>query len=743
MRRTHGLANDLASTERTARRRAGRSKQTRSILAMIVLFGLLAVLAGPSLLCHSSLPHSWVATAASEAGWEVDFESLEIGWITPLRITGIKSHGLAANTAFQIDQCQTELTLMNVWAGEVQSGQFGPIDVRGVRAEIHVANQWSSLEADLSRILDQPANGPELTPIGEVRFQDVQCTITDDVTAASWMVTQSHGEAVLNRESIEIDVSGLITQPNGNDGALAAKIWQHRGVENGVRVDLSMDTLPMSTLDLVQRRFPQSQLPTRVTGDVSGQVSAEIQSGASDVNLSLTQMRVQNLSAFDPVTGQRVWQNQLATLDGHLRWRPGRVMARDLSTQADFGVASIHGGFPDSLASDNGRPNPLAWLDDVDAIAEIEIDLPRLHAAFPDVLPLRDDVRVSAGRMTATIKPETHSEESDRRNAAGRTVADNRIVSEKRRRKLTLRSSVIEAEVPIVEANLQTTRSRPIRIAPVDFVALVSSNSQSLRAERFRLDSSFAMVEGVGELSSGNAKIQADFGKLSRVLGPLLKGDGLNIDGRIDGSVQWDAEPGGIWRLRGDGRGTDLVLVTPDGSPLEQKSLLGRVDLVGHWQPGRNGSAGSLDQLQTGKLELTGDGLDATIDLVQAVREFDATRLLPLRIRSRGRIEALATMISPWLPDSLRGVRGGYDFVARGEVSGAGSARLPALDGSLTSLEVPTTSSKFRQDQIKFHFDGDAIVPQNDVLMRSFTVAGESASAAIQGQWIDGVADME
>ena len=103
------------------------------------------------------------------------------------------------------------------------------------------------------------------------------------------------------------------------------------------------------------------------------------------------------------------------------------------------------------------KSNPLVWLDQVDATANVEIDLPRMQAALPGLLPVREGAVLNRGVVRASIVPMNLN---DRRETV-------------RRRRFIMQSDAVEA----------TADGKVIQIAPMDATAIVASDTTQLRAE--------------------------------------------------------------------------------------------------------------------------------------------------------------------------------------------------------------------------------------------------------------------
>ncbi|KLU05929.1 hypothetical protein RISK_001780 [Rhodopirellula islandica] len=708
---------------RTRSRRQGRLQRKRTLVLVLLAFVILGVGALPSLVSHSPMGRSFLVRTLEKYDLDASADSLQIGWLTPLQIQGLHVVGRFGQSEIIVDELQTSISLSDLWSGEPQAGQFGEVLVRGVQLSCTVENGTTSLEDDLATLL-APSNEPSaFVPQGIVKLQDVAVLATDAETNQTWTLSQSHAEAILDASWLDVTFDGVLSQPGGGDGSVAGhvKLAMDATAESTaaeqLSVEIDADSLPLSVLALAQRRFPGSELPTAITGDLSGQTQLTL-TGTGEPNVSLRQLNVRNLVASDSKTGRKLWDNELATFDGDLQIRGGRVSARQINAKTDFASVQMNGSFPDSVSLAGNTTNPLAWLNQVDATVTVQVDLPRLRRALPELLPLRNGVTLVDGIVEARIEPIAGGGAS----AIGGGNA--------RRRRLMIRSGIIQAQ----------SQGGEIRVAPIDVLAVVASDTQRLFAEQFELDSPFAVVNGQGDLRSGSANVDINFGKLARILRPLIDLDDRRLEGNVQGGLQWNAQNDGTWRLRGDGRMTGLAIELTPGQSFQPSSLQSQLDITGRWQAS---GGGRLAELISGKLNVLGNGLEADVELVQAISALDVDRLIPLRMSGQGQLNAIAQTLAPWMPAGYESLQGGFRFNARGGLSQSGAALLESMDAQITQLEVPMSDQIWEQQLVKLHFDGKASYPQQDVIIRSLTVAGDAASAAIQGEWIGGMTDIE
>ena len=197
---------ERSQRQRTRRRRDGRSR--RRHLYLTVGLGILAllVLAAPSLVSHSSIGRSLLIHELAGYGFEATASSVRVGWITPLRITGLKVKGPSGGSELELERLDMELTVTDLISGS--GDQWGEVVLRGVHLNCRMREGRCSLEDDLSALLDSPA---ESTPFSiDLKLQDLTIAVSDEVTGAIWQVAQSSGDIQLNQRETIASFAGVV-----------------------------------------------------------------------------------------------------------------------------------------------------------------------------------------------------------------------------------------------------------------------------------------------------------------------------------------------------------------------------------------------------------------------------------------------------------------------------------------------------------------------------------------------------
>ena len=684
----------------TRKRRSERSRR-RQLYALTGLLSALAlVLCLPSLVSHSSMGRSMLVRTLAEQGLHAEVESMRVGWITPLRVTGLSIQG-DAGTELIVEQLDIDLTVPDLMRS---LNELGDVTLRGVSFFCSVNDQSTSLEKDLQAILETPGQGGSIS--ANVILQDLTVTITDAVSGGTWQVSQSSGEVSLGSEELIAAFSGVLTEPSGDGGSVQGKVNLPFSEESPSdwKVEIQTESLPLSVMSLVRRRFPEaaSAIPYTLSGDATGAISIA-DSGETGTKASIERLRIRNLRASDH--NSRVWNNALATIDGQLVIMNNRVIGHQLRASTDFASATIDGAFSRTFSLVGANDNPLQWLDAIDGTATADVDLAAFDRSLPGLIPLRDDAQVVSGTINARL--------------------DSTSQPNQRRSELSVRTTALRGRA----------QGRPIVIDPIEVTATVSSDQGTLTAESFRWTSNFGTAQGHGNARAGSVDFDLDFGRLSSILQPIVTLSNESIGGTANGNLGWSSAPDGVWRMSGTANGTGLDITLPGGQSLRRPFVSGQVAAVGRWQNE------GLQELSQVNVSLNSEGLNLAADLVEPIAS-PSIAAMPFYIQGSGRLNTLQDTIGPWLPPELHQTSGGFTLNATAEWSAA-TTRVTSAAIELTNPRISYGGREFSQPNVKIHFDGEYLWPTGSLESRSFTIAGDAFSAAAKGSMLAGAVDME
>ena len=688
-------------TERSQRHQSHRRREDRSrrrqlyLLSGIGLIFLLA-LGAPSLVSHSSIGRSLLVKQLTESGLQADVDGVSVGWITPLRVTGLKING-ASGSQLAISEIDLDLTVADLLSPQTDLGQ---ITLRGLAIACSVGDGHCNLEQDFESFLVPSTR--ESSTSATVKLQDISVAVEDSTTGDVWHLKQSNAEVAITPTQTRAVFAGVLSEPSGDGGSMQGSVditdasnSTILGTSPQWDLDITCESLPLSAISLLRRRFPEvtTSIPRKIHGDATGKI--HLASGSEGtVEAVVQRLEVRDLSASDP--GSRVWRNGLATLDGTLVLQGDRVIGQKLHAATDFASATIDGAFSRSFSLIGARDNPLRWLEAIEGTATAEIDLAAFERSLPGVLPLRDEAQLVSGKAIARVDSTPN----------GTTQQSELVIS----------SQVLRAR----------SRGREIIIDPVELTATVSNAQGHLRAEQFKWKSQFGSAVGQGDLRSGSADFEIDFGRLTSMLGPIFDLSKTGLSGAAQGNVAWNAADDNLWRLNGTAQASDLTMALANGQNLSRSSMHGSIVAEGRWENQ------TLNELTKIAVQVSSRGMDFNAELVEPMSDPSTKQSLPIHIHAEGRIETLTEIMASWLPVEIHDLSGGFIANASAQV-GFEETRITTAAIELSQPKVAYRDRYFQQPNVKIHFDGQYVWPGNELQARSITVAGDAFSVAAKG----------
>ncbi len=679
---------------------------------MLAALGLIAslILVAPSIFGHTLLVRTQLGKGLATHGWLFDVESTRIGWIAPLRLSGVRIHDQSSNV-LHIDQITSDFTFVNLLFGSNDS--LGEWVITGVGLHGSVdAEGRSSLTDYLSLRSNGDSDDP--LPSGRIEIRDIVVSVADAATGDRWQFDKSEVEINLHPEALDAKFRGVFTEPSGKAGSFQGKLTSQVPLSTATAQDprdadtdpegkpwhceIETETLPLSCVALLLGPIPHaaSVISSQIAGEATGTIRLAGQ-GDGAISVDLESFEVRDLLTADPMDSTRTWSNQRAVVDGQLEITRDRVVAQGLRVSTDFASAAIDGAFPRSLTWSNLLEDPSKFLNRIDGSMTAEIDFASLQESLPDILPLRDRTKLLSGKITLTTEPFSSLPE--------------------RRRRFALKTDTVRAHVV----------HSVVTIKPIEFNVILSHENSSLSAAEFRFHSDFANAVGNGDSQQGSADLDVDLHQLAESLCLITDLSDLKLGGAIHGNIRWNVQDLDAWRLTGSGDATDLHVTLNDANAIHQNRLSGQFNLAGR------GGSQRLEELSQATLTLLGEGLDLRANLTSPVSQPTSKTLLPMHVEATGRLEELAGIVHCWTQKQVHDAEGQFDLNLEGDLSTT-SARVTRATLDLSQPRIAFENCWFGQSKANVSFDGRWEWPSGDLEAKSLTVHSDAVSAEMRGR---------
>ena len=685
--------DERSQRQQTDQRRSERSQRHRLIVLAALACMILLLFLTPSMVSHSSIGRSYLIDYLNARGLQADVASVRIGWLTPLRINDLKINGKAGS------QIAIEQLDVNLMVGDLIAlpDDLGQINFRGVAVACFMNDGKCSLEDDFEAFLH--SDSQESATLADVQLHDVTISMTESVTDQRWTLTQSNASVSITPTSTELSVAGVLSEPDGDHGSLQSSLklteTANEKAGNEWSLNLSCESLPISISELLLTRFPDIAIgvPTKIHGDATGTISAAGNSNGS-VTAILQNFEIRNLTASGDDT--RAWTNERAILNGRLILEGERLVGEALSAHTDFASATIDGAFSRSFSLTGRKDNPLQWLEAIDGNASVEVDIAALEQALPGLLPLRSGVTLESGRAIAHLASIPSGSQQQKR--------------------LHIDCDAFRA----------VSRGREFAIDPITLIATVSNNDGQLMAEQFEWRSAFGTAIGSGNLESGSADFNIDFGQLTNMLLPIFDMTETRFAGNARGKVQWTSGDQDIWRLTGNGQTTNLLIQLPGGRNIQRNAMRASVEAEGRWYEN------TLRELTRTSVIINSLGLDLNATLAEPTNHLSQDSQLPFTLKAEGRLDTMEGVLAPWIPEDIKQLAGNFSVEAK-TLIGLKQATVTSSAMELTGPSFNYKQRRFQQPLVKVQFDGSYSWPANTMRARSITIASDAFSLAGQG----------
>jgi translocation and assembly module TamB len=719
----------LEEGSRRNKRRPRERRRSRWGLRLLVVLVILLV-AAPTILSHTRLPIDWLASAARGKGWQLSVDSVRIGWLSPIQLTGVRAQGASKQTRLEAASIETELSLLTLLRRPSDLGSIRIVEPRGT---IAVLPGSTSLERDLESLMgseqadDQPfvGGGESSSYAMKIEVIDGQWQLVDAVTDRSWMLEGLQGSIAYSAAQdhpLEGALESRVVSPSGSEGTLRSVI--QTAADGDWNLQLDLDQLSLDILDLACLRSGVTDNQSyKWQGLASGKASIR---GQSPMHLSFEPLAFRDVRVMEPTKNGLL---ELARLDelklqGKATYADGLLAGDPLEFESNVGRGRLVGTLQSTTDQPStnavGPPSTSAkgdraqasqgwaqWLDRWSGEGEVEIDLAALAAAAPRALRLRENATVRSGHASFQVA-----------------------------RKANRADSPLEVQLQL-DSIAAATPAGALQLAPIDGAIRVRPQGNMVIAEQLKLTSSFANLDGHGDMQSGEVRFDIDLAKLAEVIAPLVDLSGTQLTGKANGQLAWMATPDRRWQANGDAIARDLRIVTPTQTLINEPSLKLLAKASGSIENDQ------LTELTTATLRLQQADMEWQMSLVEPIAMPDADTAWPVEGSGSGELGTIVRLLRPWLPESIEKIEGKFS----GRLAGVFGQR----DGALREANFELTNPRGRcfgrnwsQPQGRIEIAGKIPYPQGDIVLEKLQVQANVLSLAARGRWpIDGRGSIE
>ncbi|MCA9132503.1 MAG: hypothetical protein KDA45_05095, partial [Planctomycetales bacterium] len=373
------------------------------VFGLFLLALLLGIIFLPTLLARRSVVVPLINQYAGLAPLQIELESVQAGWFSPVRAQGIQVLDGQGKTLARIGQAVTDKGILG-WLRDTT--HLGTLSLQQFEAAIVAAEGTTNIEQALQPLVEQftapseTTDDPAQPPMsGTLQFVDAKFMLLEAQRPERWVVAVPQLTIELPREGqligpIELqasvaEVSGAAPQSRGS---IAAAIQQTTGSE-AFELRARLDQVPVDFWHVLHARFPE--IPVQ---EMQGRLSATLSGNMVDANrwsFDVQQFQSQGLVVTAPeLVGADEAKLKLMSAAGRVSLADAVLRIDGAQLNCDFAQATASATVPWPMVLPTAS-NP--FLAGAVFHAQGAVDLPGLAQAAESLLPLRQETQLVAG----------------------------------------------------------------------------------------------------------------------------------------------------------------------------------------------------------------------------------------------------------------------------------------------------------------------------------------------------------
>jgi hypothetical protein len=569
-----------------------------------------------------------------------------LGWISPVALYDVQLRDEHDELLARAEKVEGTGALWRLLVSPRSPGRF-----RILRPELRLTidADETNLERLLASLEDQSssANCPAL----EIELIDGVLAIEDSVTQRHWQMESIHLLTTLARDwsqPLQLRLDAKLPQPD-RSGALNVELKLDRSLDRLQRpshsgqLQIKCDAFPLVVAEpLLRRRWRRLELDGWL--NIDGQLSWEadetgLKRLAVQGDTGAEQLRLNGPLGHDELRLASLKAPCRASLDGR------KLKIEKFAIDCDIGQAEFVG--PANLTLDALSPAKL-WETLASETYEFtgEVDLARVASLLPATIRIREETRITAGRITWQLS--------------------SRLDDGRARWQGRLESSNLVGET----ADRRWTWQKPM------LVTFAAHEAQGLVVDKLQCQSNFLQIEAAGKRDQMSGWATFDLNLLAAELGQFLDLGHLQMAGDGWTYLDWKRHSEGRFQADGELQLREFQLAAPGRRPWQEKHLLTFFSLTG--QADDEG----LQEIQKADLKLESKPDTLLVELREGMTDFTANSTWPLQVEASGDLATWLARLEPWLGDLS-----GWDL--------EGKANLEAtLDASRDRIGIESASCR-------------------------------------------------
>lgn len=481
-RRTDSPNLEAAADERPEPRRRSRGvKWLRLLLVGGVLIVVLLILL-PSLL------KPWAASKIRAAlPGHTKIGNIQLAWWSPVTASNLEISPDADKSMLRIGRLNTGSSLWSV----VASGGVERLSVDDVSLDIRHDKGTTNLDRWLK---DLPAQSKPSDQSIHVTVRNGRLRVFLDSKQPEFELFEVSADVAIDGAEYVIKASGQNSQTSQKTLAnIQLQLDERHATVEADGFELSSIEPWFRSVEPTSRLQGELNATGRVSWNDDGFAASVKRAVATNIDIDLPVYEVDQIQiASVEASGRLDASRQTINVDGDIRSEFGTFVAR-----------KVHLALPQTKLDWKSIVAPFRGDCDID------IDIAKTSTALPWLIPVREDLQLTAGRAKMKIRGGTEPHER------------------------------LTGEVSLSDVSARG-RQQEMRWEQPVLLSIDIRRDQGLQVENLHLDSDFLVARLNGSLEAGNGTVSGDLGKLHRELSRWLDLPVTKMHGQLTGELHWE-----------------------------------------------------------------------------------------------------------------------------------------------------------------------------------------------------------
>ena len=613
--------------------------------------------------------------------------SISLGWLQPPELRDVQVYDSGTEVLLELRRLRIDRPL---WRLLQNPHDLGQIELQQPVLHLRCYPGGSNLE-DLVQRLPR-TSGSSVGLQGDFAIRDGTLSVSDTLHDRCWKLTGWQAQLRLpaaGGQPLSLQTS-LQADHAAGPSTLTARVWltADTGTEGPIETDvqLQLQQFPAAVAQLLATRLAYE---VELDGVLDGQLQGQWRTAEAGAIAQLAgQLTAGNLSVQSPAWGGDRLEVQQAQLSLDVQVQANTLHVHQLKLVSDVGDLQIDGQFDrQSLVAFNG--GTAAGLPTRPCQITGSMDLARLAQMAPRTLHVRDDTRLTAGRVHWDLA----CCESD-----GRPCWQG-----------NLEASQLQAE----QDGRAVGIDRPLRLS-----LRLTQMPEGIRVDELVGQSTFLALRGQGQAMQGQIAWRADLSRLQADLGQLVDWRGLHLAGQLEGHLGWQSTAGEELQAQGGLKGSRLQVVYGDRVDLQEAEL--QLDFAARGRLLQR----RLHELSSAQLQFRSAGDQLSAHLTEPVVNPRIGCRWPLQLHCSGQLASWRQRLQGLVPGDLPQVNGQLDAETQLQAELTEAIHVSSARVTVQQLEVLAADRQaiWTEPLVRVRASGRYAPPQGQIELDSLEV---------------------